>query len=173
MIEDIIENIIKAEGGYTNNPLDTGGETMFGITIKVARANGYLGAMKDMPKAVAQKIYKDIYFVQPKFEAVYNVSPAIAEELTDTGVNMGTGFAKPLLQAALNLLDKQLLVEDGDIGAKTIEALKAFLNKRGKDGEVTLLKTLNVMQGAHYIDITKNRPANKEFFYGWMKNRVK
>jgi len=45
-----------AEGGYVNDPSDSGGETNHGITIKVARRNGYLNAMKDMTKEEARDI---------------------------------------------------------------------------------------------------------------------
>ena len=54
----------------------------------------------------------------------------MAEELLDTGVNCGTGFAKPLLQRALNLLNNQGkagfpdLVIDGVYGSETLRALK-------------------------------------------------
>jgi lysozyme family protein len=37
------EKLIDVEGGYTNNPDDSGGETMWGVTIAVARRNGYTG----------------------------------------------------------------------------------------------------------------------------------
>ena len=53
----------------------------------------------------------------------------MAEELLDTGVNCGTGFAKPL-QRALNLLNNQGkagyadLEVDGVYGSETLRALK-------------------------------------------------
>ena len=69
------------------------------------------------------------------------ISSLVAEELLDTGVNCGTGFAKPLLQRALNLLNNQGkagwpdLTVDGIYGPATLNALKTYLAKRGKDGE--------------------------------------
>ncbi|MEG1325710.1 MAG: glycosyl hydrolase 108 family protein, partial [Janthinobacterium sp.] len=56
LIASVINAILRAEGGYVNDPLDAGGETNFGITVAVARANGYKGAMRDMPEAVARAI---------------------------------------------------------------------------------------------------------------------
>ena len=38
----IINEIIGVEGGYVNDPSDSGGETNFGITVAVARQFGYV-----------------------------------------------------------------------------------------------------------------------------------
>ncbi|MGK7253311.1 glycoside hydrolase family 108 protein [Acinetobacter baumannii] len=103
-IEQYLDELIKREGGYVNNPADRGGATKYGITEAVARENGYKGSMKDLPLDVAKSIYKQQYWTAPRFDQVNAVSSAVAEELLDTGVNCGTGFAKPLLQRALNLL---------------------------------------------------------------------
>ena len=177
MIEAIVDDIIKAEGGYSNDSSDLGGETMYGITAVVARANGYHGKMRELPLSVARQIYKNKYWFEPKFDQLEILSPAVAAELCDTGVNCGVNFAKPLIQEALNLLNRDQkdyvdIKVDGAIGKNTLGALASFLGKRGKEGEAVLVKTLNIMQGARYIEITKTRPANENFFYGWIKNRV-
>ena len=41
--------VLLFEGGYVNDPLDTGGETNFGITKRVAQENGYNEDMKSIP----------------------------------------------------------------------------------------------------------------------------
>ena len=41
-IEQYLDELIKREGGYVNNPADRGGATKYGITEAVARANGCL-----------------------------------------------------------------------------------------------------------------------------------
>ncbi|EXW51657.1 glycosyl hydrolase 108 family protein [Acinetobacter baumannii 44467_9] len=106
-IEQYLDELIKREGGYVNNPADRGGETKYGITEAVARTNGFKGNMKDLPLDVAKAIYKKQYWTDPRFDQVNVISSLVAEELLDTGVNCGTGFAKPLLQRALNLLNNQ------------------------------------------------------------------
>ncbi|TDH83504.1 hypothetical protein DWA19_19905, partial [Acinetobacter baumannii] len=99
------------------------------------------------------------YWTAPRFDQVNAISSAVAEELLDTGVNCGTGFAKPLLQRALNLLNNQGkagyagLKVDGVYGSNTLGALKTYLAKRGKDGEQVLVRVLNIMQGQRYIEI--------------------
>lgn len=106
-IEQYLEAIINREGGYVNHPSDHGHATKFGITEAVARSEGYQGNMQDLTLAVAKSIYKKQYWFEPQFDQINEINPAIAEELFDTGVNCGVNFAKPLLQRALNLLNKQ------------------------------------------------------------------
>lgn len=177
-IDQYLEELIKREGGYVNNPVDRGGATKFGITEAVARANGYKGSMRELPLDVAKAIYKKQYWTAPRFDQVNAVSSAVAEELLDTGVNCGTGFAKPLLQRALNLFNNQGkagwpdLSVDGIYGPATLSALKTYLAKRGKDGEKVLVRVLNIMQGQRYIEICERNPTQEQFFYGWINNRV-
>lgn len=176
-IEDIIEGVVGREGGYSNNPADPGGETMWGWTKNAARAAGYAGEMRDMPRTWATAAYLRKYVQQPGFDKVAAVSMRIAEELVDTGVNMGALTPAPWLQRCLNALNRQQkdyadITADGVIGPATIGALTAFLKKRGADGEKVLLRALNGLQLARYIDIVEHRPQSEEFLYGWIMNRV-
>lgn len=176
-VEQIIEHLIGVEGGYSNNPNDAGGETNWGITYGTARAHQYFGAMKDMPREAAARIYREQYFVAPRFDKVYELSQPLAVEMFDTGVNMGTSVPVIWLQRILNALNQQgkLYADievDGKIGPATIGALRSFLRRRATTGEKVLVRALNCMQGARYLDITEKRPANESFFYGWLLNRV-
>ncbi|OUJ77248.1 hypothetical protein BXA17_19190, partial [Acinetobacter baumannii] len=67
-IEQYLDELIKREGGYVNNPADRGGATKFGITEAVARENGYKGNMKDLPLEFAKSIYKKQYWLEPRFD---------------------------------------------------------------------------------------------------------
>jgi lysozyme family protein len=135
-IDSIIEGVIGREGAFTNNPNDPGGPTMWGITERVARANGYAGPMNALPRDTAKDIYFSQYVTKPGFAAVMPLSERIAEELVDTGVNMGPSVAAILLQRSLNALNGQGrfyadVGVDGDAGPATITALKAYLAKHG------------------------------------------
>ena len=48
-IDQLIDELIAREGGYTNHPADRGGPTRYGITEAVARAHGYDGPMALLP----------------------------------------------------------------------------------------------------------------------------
>ncbi|MDP3209061.1 MAG: glycosyl hydrolase 108 family protein, partial [Rhodoglobus sp.] len=106
-IEQMIDGIIKREGGYVDHPADRGGPTNWGITEKVARASGYQGDMRTFHESIARGIYRRQYWTAPSFDQVAPLSSALAEELLDTGVNMGPGVAGQYLQRALNVLNQE------------------------------------------------------------------
>ncbi|AYJ85514.1 hypothetical protein D3Y57_05385 [Sphingomonas paeninsulae] len=176
-IDSILAATVATEGGYVNNPNDKGGETNFGVTVAVARANGFAGDMKTMTKAQALEIYRSIYFIKPGWGFVMSVSVGIATECYDTGVNMGPKVAAVFLQRTLNVLNRQGkdyadIKVDGAVGPATTNALRALIAKRGHDGESVVLKALNCLQGARYIELAEGRQANEDFCYGWLSNRV-
>lgn len=173
----IIDRTIGVEGGYSNHPSDRGGPTRWGITQAVARANGYFADMRYYPRERAVEVYLKRYWRQPSIDSVGLLSMPIAEEMFDTAVNMGPSWPPLFLQKALNGLNAQGkhyadIAEDGDIGPATISALKAYLDKRGAEGEKVMLTALNVLQGERYFAITTARRKNEDFLYGWLKNRV-
>ena len=174
-IDEIIAETLKAEGGYSNDPADNGGETNWGITKATARANGYTGEMKSLPLDTAIKIYKSQYWLQPKFSQVASLSSKVAMELFDTGVNCSTGFAQKALQECLNLLNQNgklyaNLVVDGGIGQKTLDALSICLKR--PNGENVVLKVLNGLQFVRYKEICERREDQEKFMWGWVGNRV-
>ena len=174
----LVDGLIEREGGFVANPADKGGPTCFGITEAVARANGYRGAIRELPREEAASIYKRLYWLRPRFDQVAARSPQVAAELFDTGVNMGPAVAVTFLQRALTALNRNGkdypdLTPDGRVGAQTLAALDAFLKLRGNDGGATLLlRALEALQGERYLRLAERRPANEAFLYGWLANRI-
>lgn len=173
----IIDDLIAREGGYSDNPADKGGKTMYGITEAVARASGYAGDMRNLPRDFAVAVYTRTYIKQPGFEPIIALHAGLAEELIDTAVNMGAAVPGPWLQRLLNALNQRGtawpdLTVDGKVGPATLAALAALLKKRGELGATVLLRGLNALQAVRYLEITEAREANEDFFFGWMANRV-
>lgn len=173
-----VGRIIRAEGGYSNNPADRGGETNYGITVATARDWGYHGAMRELPRHLAERIYYDRFIVAPGFDKVFVANGRIANELIDTGVNMGPIVAGRFLQRSLNAFNNGNrygadLISDGKVGAKTLDVLQAFLAHRGTvEGVPVLLTAMNALQGARYIELTEAKASQREFAYGWIAGRV-
>lgn len=172
-----IERTVKHEGGYSNNPSDSGGETMWGITARVARAYGYVGEMRDMPRAEAKRIYFERFWRAQNLDDVAVISLDLATEIFDTGVNLGETAGAKFLQRLLNVLNMRGAfwsdtVVDGRIGRMTLAALSEFKLRRGDAGMAILLRSMNDLQAAFYIELAERREKDEEFIYGWLANRV-
>lgn len=171
------DELLGIEGDYSDDPADSGGATRWGITEAVARRHGYTGPMNRLPLAIAKEIYRASYWDAQQLDTIAMLSHRIAWELFDTGVNMGVSQAGEFLQMSLNVFNRQatdyLDIEvDGEVGQATMAALTAFLKRRGKDGETVLLRALNALQGAAYIELAERRDKDERFVFGWFLNRV-
>jgi lysozyme family protein len=176
-VDQIIDETIGKEGGYSDHPADRGGPTRWGITQQVARAFGYEGGVAVLPRAMAVQIYRARYWSAPGFDRIAAVSQPIAVKLFDMGVNMGPAVAATFLQRLLNGLNREGgdyadIAADGRIGPMTIAALKALLAKRGAGAVTVVLTGLNGLQAARYVELAEGRPANEAFLYGWLANRI-
>lgn len=177
LFDQFFEDLLKVEGGFVDDPNDSGGATKYGVTETVARANGYSGPMKDLPLSLAKSIFKSQYWDTLRLDDVQNICPGLCLKLADIGVNMGTKQAAFFLQRLLNVLNNrgQLYPDidaDGRIGPGTIAALKKFLSIRNQDGETVLVRALNCMQGMFYISLAERREKDEAFLFGWLRNRV-
>ena len=176
-IESIINGVIAVEGGYVDNPNDPGGATNMGITRGVARANGYGGDMRALPRSTAYAIYHTRYVVGPNFDDVALIDPRVAEELIDSGVNAGSDRAAKWFQQALNGLNERAVAYpnvtvDGHIGPATLAAFRAFRARRGRTATLIMLRALDCYQGAHYLDLAKDDSKFETFLNGWLLNRI-
>lgn len=176
-IDDLINAVIAREGGFGDHPADRGGATRWGITEAVARADGWGGPMRDLPRDRAVAIYRRLYWLRPRVDAIAMLAPKLAAELFDTAVNMGPAVAIGFLQRALTALnrggeDYADFAVDGRVGPTTLAALAAFLRRRGRPGEGVLVRAVEALQGERYLTLAEGRPANEAFLYGWLANRV-
>jgi lysozyme family protein len=176
-VGQLITEVIDREGPYVNHPADRGGPTCWGITEAAARANGFQGPMRNLPREQAAQIYRKLYWLRPGFDRVATRAPTLAAEMFDTGINMGVGTATAFLQRALNALNNQArdfpdLVVDKAIGPRTLNALDAFLRRRGAAGESVLVKAVEALQGERYIALAEAKPSQEAFVYGWLANRI-
>lgn len=162
--EQAFGEILGFEGGYSNDPDDSGGKTKYGITESTARKAGYEGEMKDLTLESAKKMYYELYWKRWNYHKIKD--QRIAVEMFDQAVNMGPVTANKNLQKAYNLLNCGKagdLKVDGVIGPITL----AYVNRYPYMTD--LLQLLNVLQAKHYIDIVESNPSQEKFFRGWLK----
>lgn len=107
--------LIGHEGGYANHPEDPGGETMWGVTARVARSDGYTGPMRDLPRERAKSIYKRLYWASVQAD---QLPVALRFDVFDGAVNSGPTQATKWLQRAVGA------TADGIIGPRTLAAAR-------------------------------------------------
>lgn len=178
--------VMEHEGGYANNPDDTGGETYCGISRRFhPEWGGWLhidsiktknGEIKNNTKfPILNNYVRDFYEINywDKMKCSHITDPRLAIDVFDTAVNCGTGAAGKFLQRALNVLNNRAkywgdLKVDGAVGAKSIQALERanFMSK------AALVHTaFTVIRGAFYIDIMERRESQEQFAVTWL-NRL-
>ncbi|SKB26251.1 glycoside hydrolase family 108 protein [Sphingopyxis flava] len=173
----LVEALIDREGHYVNHPAHRGGATCWGIAEAVARAAGYTGEMRDLPRETAASIYRDVYWQSPGFDRVALRAPLVAAELFDIAAHMGTAVAASLLQRSLNALncgarDYPDIAVDCMIGPRSLFALDGLLGRRGAAGETVLLRAIDALKGERYIAFAERRPSQEIFLYGWLANHL-
>tara|TARA_R110002051_G_scaffold60359_1_gene110551 strand:+ start:1190 stop:1720 length:531 start_codon:yes stop_codon:yes gene_type:complete len=167
-IDKLIDQVLRHEGGFVDDPDDKGGTTNWGISKKVyAKFLGvdstyiYLSHLiKLMPKETARMIYKEQYYYGPKV----NLLPhKLQSQVFDMCVNHGPRNAYKLLQRAINQESKSGLFVDGLFGRLSWAALDAVADKR------QLNNALVDVRLAFYRSIVDNNPSQQKFINGWTK----
>lgn len=178
--EIVTHSISEYEKGWVNNPKDPGKETMCGITIATATQYKdelvakfkWTGKMRDLTQEMADYIYLTYWWKPLRCDDLRAIHPFIAQRVFDFGINGGRGRAGESLQIVLNVLNRNAtdypdLVVDGGIGNKTIEALKAYANKRGQSGLRGLLIGIASRHMVHYQTIAIANQTLETFSNGW------
>lgn len=171
--EHYITKTVLREGAerYTNNPLDHGGPTRWGITQDRAREWGYTGDMRELPYQTAYAIYRSEFWIKPRFDQIAALFPELAAFMLDTGINNGPSLPSRWLQRALNVLGHAVIV-DGLAFLATRQALVQYLTLRGAEGKRVLLHLMMSQAGVHYIELAEHDPSQKTFEFGWLANRA-
>lgn len=112
-LEQSLKHLLGNEGGFVDHPRDPGGATNFGITQRVARANGYQGDMRALPLSMALSIYEKDYWAPIKAD---QLPGHLRFHVFDAAVNSGAGQAIKWLQSAAGV------TQDGVIGPRTLSA---------------------------------------------------
>jgi len=142
---EIAESITgRNEGGYANNPADTGGETYAGIArnhwpkwqgwkfidefksqlpINYNLAKWINNSAKHTPEVgkLVSKFYKQNFWDVNKLDWINDQQ--LANTVYDFAVNSGTGRAAKFLQQSVNSTFDSKLMIDGAIGNKTIQSV--------------------------------------------------
>ena len=150
---EAVDRLLELEGGYVNDPSDSGGETNFGITQRSYPDLDIRGLTREKAKAI---YYTDWWL---KYR-LGQLPPTIGIKMLDACVNMGARQGTKLLQRALVSQGQDIAV-DGKIGPATIAACKMV-------DEAALLQALRDQLVAFYEQLVAAKPQDEKFLHGWL-----
>jgi len=123
-VSDIIDEVIARESGFTNDGIDAGGATKFGITIGTLqewrRKPTCVDDVRNLTIDEAREIYRTRYFFATGFDQIKD--PQIQRFCFDFAVNSGERTAVMALQRCIGVK------ADGAFGPISSAALKAINN---------------------------------------------
>ncbi|WP_330925263.1 glycoside hydrolase family 108 protein [Candidatus Sororendozoicomonas aggregata] len=147
--------VLRAEGGYVNDPADAGGATCYGISQRQYPELNIAALTQEQAKA----IYHRDYWVKCQCE---QFNAPLGCVVFDTAVNMGCRTAIKLLQESLDALSAKPVAIDGVIGPQTLAAVMIT-------DEDALITDLLAGRARRYHNLVVERRSQQRFIFGWLK----
>lgn len=171
-IYKLASKIFRWEGGYANDPCDSGGPTMMGVTLatyqEYCRRNGKpkpgIAELKKITRTTVVDILRTLYWNPCKGDLIANQS--VADLVVDSCWGSGLGYIK-------NIQSTIGTTADGVVGPKTIAAL----NRNPREVHA---KLWDARKKYYYSISYKKDPKdpkkvtptkNAKFYRGWL-NRL-
>lgn len=168
---------LKHEGGFVNDPIDPGGATNWGISIRFLKHagdedhDGWLDGdidhdgdidvddIRKMTVEQACRIYRIHFWDKYKYDKI--VDFVVAARVFDMTVNMGAIQTGKIVQRAVNNISPMLHV-DGKIGDKTFGAINCV------DPEI-LMSEIRQEHAQFYLNLIAANPKFEKYRKGWLR----
>jgi lysozyme family protein len=167
------DTLIEHEGGFINDPVDAGGATNYGISLRfyqLIKPDATKQDIENLELEDAKEIYYNQWWTKYNYDNIKHFG--LAEKLLDFSVNMGPSQAHILLQKAVNAFcGYNRLAVDGLIGPNTISACNSITDKNHHMSEENAKGLINyfvLLACAFYLELTEQEPENYRFLKGWI-----
>jgi len=152
--------ILEFEGGYVNNPNDSGGATNKGITqytYSNYRQNHKLSfnPVEKISDDEVSAIYTDFYN-SCGADKVTLINPRLATQLFDFAINAGPTQAIKTLQRSLGVY------ADGIIGPITLNSINNIID------QARVSKSFALFRVAFYFKLVQMKPSQRQFLMSWL-----
>lgn len=159
-VDQYIEALFCREGGFTDNALDKGRATKYGITASTLAHFRGVGSVTTADVALlgrdeARFIYRRQYFDHYHLDLLPD---EIEEQVFDIGVNSGPGIAIQMLQEILGVK------ADGVVGPGTVAAATLACQRDAR----ILNNQLAGKRLMLYARICRRDPSQIVFLQGWI-----
>jgi len=167
-----LDATLQSEGGYVNDPQDSGGETYRGVARKYhSKWEGWIRVDLLKQQANFPKSLDSDEVLQQQIAKFYEINfwdklqgdriddQEVANSIFDFGVNAGVRMSAKLAQLSVGA------TADGVIGPKTL----ALLNAQDR---TKFLSLFTVSKISRYVALCEKNPKNRKFFYGWVRRAL-
>lgn len=175
----IVQFIISHEGGFVNDPKDSGGATNKGVTLNTFRSifgnNKSIADLKKMTTEQWNVVFNHCFWNKINGDDIS--SDKIAAVITDFAWNSGVSRAVKYAQTILHV------TVDGICGPKTVTALNGcdetdFVNSYLNDRRRFLLQSAGLSSSSANLYLAQTNPAkistarskdkDKKYIKGWL-----
>lgn len=187
--EKAMDTVLLHEGfgKYTDDPVDPGGPTRWGISLKFLQKLGDTDNdgwrdgdlnhdgdvdtkdIRSMTRGQAEKIYRVQFWDRYGYGRLH--SARVGGKIFDFAVNMGPYNAHKVLQYACRACEHEVVV-DGIIGPKTIAAANSCappLPRPDRRAQVEpLLAACRTAGAGHYLILVARCPVFVKYIKGWL-----
>ncbi len=168
---------LKHEGGFVNDPVDPGGATNWGVSIRFLKGagdydgDGWLDGdidhdgdididdIKNMTVEQAREIYRMHFWDKYDYDKIVDFT--VAARLFDMTVNMGARQAGKIIQRAANNCGQNLGV-DGKVGKNTFAAINCT-------NPELLMAEIRIEHANFYLRLIEKKPHLAKYKKGWLR----
>ena len=165
-----IERILREEGGFVDDPDDSGGATNYGVSLRWLESHPDIGDLdhdgdvdaddiRGMTQEDAVRIYFEYWWQKFRYGEIED--QRVANTLFSFSVNMGPRQAHKLIQDAL-LVCGEVLAVDGDLGPISRTSIKNV-------SQDMLLGALRSRAACFYRHLAYRKPRLEKYVAGWLK----
>lgn len=160
-IDEHIDKIIELEGGFTNDLVDRGGPTKYGITLATLssiKEGATIDDVKNLTREEAKDIFKKLYYYR---YGINRLSPQIQPVVLDAVILHGPIALKWAQQAIAKITGRNLEI-DGIIGHQTEQASRCV--------EASAFKRLFSAYRTEAVSkLVRRHPEQGKFLKGWLR----
>jgi len=170
----IIDEIIRREGGFNDIREDKGGATNYGVSLRYARGIGLdndadgdtdTDDIRLVTADQARELYLSDFYSGP---GIARLPAALHPVMTDWAVNSGPPRPIMALQKILNAAGFPCGQPDGVIGRRTVSQAVAADQAMGP----LLVNAICEARESFYRGLAANDPSQRKFLRGWV-NRAR
>ena len=173
-----IDIVLKHEGGWVNNPNDSGGATNYGISLRFLAEHPEIGDfdhdgdvdaedIKNMTVDEAKEVYKNLWWNKFHYDLIVN--DAVATKIFDTAVNMGSKRSHIFAQQCLCDLGIKVTV-DGILGPASRYSINMYCID--EEHAQNFLNQYREYQKNYYLKLIEKNPRLAVFKKGWLNRAM-